>query len=98
MLDPRPNVSRRNAPHRIAQDAPNAGSSARGDQQPDRSGAGGGGVNRWTPANIARLAVFAEHLSQDVRPFEIGKIMGLTRGEVSACMRRIRADLGGQAV
>ena len=55
-------------------------------------------MNRWTPANIARLAAFAEHLSLDVRPFEIGKIMGLTRGEVSACMRRIRADLGGQAV
>lgn len=54
-------------------------------------------MTRWTPAVTARLAVFAEHLSNEVRPFEIGKIMGLSKGEVSACMRRIRADLGEQA-
>lgn len=47
--------------------------------------------------NDQRINRFAELLSQDMRPSEVGEIMGLTRGQTANCWRTIKADLGWQA-
>lgn len=46
----------------------------------------------------ARVNRFAELLSRDIPPHECGKLMGLTKGQTASTWRRIKADLGWQAV
>lgn len=48
--------------------------------------------------NRDRVDAFAELLSEDLRLCEIQARMKLTKGEVSSTMRRIRLELGAQAV
>lgn len=49
------------------------------------------------PHIIERVNQFAHMMAHGERPADIGRAMGLTKGETSACLRRIKQDLGEQA-
>ena len=49
------------------------------------------------PHIVTRIASFAQRMAEGERPSDIGRAMGLTKGETSACLRRIKQDLGEQA-
>lgn len=45
-----------------------------------------------------RVSAFTQLLSEEVPMMEAGRRLGLTKGETVSTMRRVRLDLGEQAV
>lgn len=48
--------------------------------------------------NDTRINRFADLLSTDLTPAQVGLRMNLTKGQTANCWRTIKADLGAQAV